>query len=404
MRVSRFLIWGGLAAAVVWTAAGPAPRPRTAFAQSQYDDTIGDRQKQLEELKRQAAEKRQKAREFARKEQGVLARLNKAEEAIAATRDYLDRLGDRQIDLESQIRRNEADLNHAEAVLAQRKQDLGRRLRYSYMYGKARALEVVFSADTFADLLQRGAFLNRVLHEDQRLITEVEEREAEVQDKLDRLHRKEDELAHLKSEKEDQRRQYEALKAQRGHDLATVRNQKTENEAAARELEAAAARMEKVLAELERKRRAAMTRHSPLLAELDRNDFGKNRGRLPWPVQGEIIDAFGRHEHPKYHTITLNNGVDIAADIGTPVISVGDGVVDLVQWLPGYGQTVIVNHGRGFYTIYAHLSAVSVVQGARVAPGQTLGAVGDTGSLKGACLHFEVRNGGSAENPTGWLR
>jgi septal ring factor EnvC (AmiA/AmiB activator) len=243
-----------------------------------------------------------------------------------------------------------------------------------------------------------------VLHEDQRLITEVEEREAEVQDKLDRLHRKEDELAHLKSEKEDQRRQYEALKAQRGHDLATVRNQKTENEAAARELEAAAARMEKVLAELERKRRAAMTRHSPLLAELDRNDFGKNRGRLPWPVQGEIIDAFGRHEHPKYHTITLNNGVDIAADIGTPVISVGDGVVDLVQWLPGYGQTVIVNHGRGFYTIYAHLSAVSVVQGARVAPGQTLGAVGDTGSLKGACLHFEVRNGGSAENPTGWLR
>jgi septal ring factor EnvC (AmiA/AmiB activator) len=404
MRLKRLLVWGALAAPVIWAAAGPAPRPRMVFAQTNYDDAINSRQRELEDLKRQAAEKRQKAREFAKREKGVLARLNRAEEAIVATRDYLDRLQDRQMDLEIQIRRSEADLEHAEAVLAQRKQDLGKRLRYSYMYGKARALEVVFSADTFADLLQRGAFLNRVLQEDKRLIAEVEEREAEVQHQLDRLHQKQDELARLKSEKEDQRRQYEALKAQRGRDLAKVRDQKQENEQAARELEAAAAKMKKVLAELERKRRDAMSRHSPVLAELDRNDFGKNRGRLPWPVQGKVIDAFGRHEHPKYHTITLNNGVDVAADIGTPVISVGDGVVDLVQWLPGYGQTVIVNHGRGFYTIYAHLSAVSVAQGARVAPGQTLGAVGDTGSLKGPCLHFEVRNGGSAENPALWLR
>ena len=101
----------------------------------------------------------------------------------------------------------------------------------------------------------------------------------------------------------------------------------------------------------------------------------------------------------KYKTITLNNGVDIAAAIGTPVHSVGDGVVDLVQWISGYGQTVIVNHGRGFYTIYAHLSSVSVGEGDRVTPGQLIGASGDTGSLKGPCLHFEVREGGAAQDP-----
>ena len=380
-----------------------SPRPATA-GPSSYDDDIQSRQKQLEDLKQQAAAKRSKARDLAEKERGVLHRLNEAEQAIAASRDYLRGLEQRHADLEREIGLTETGLKEAQALLGVRKEALGRRLRFSYMYGKARALEVVFAADSFADLLQRGAFLRRVLQQDERLIQEVEEREAAIAEKLNRLRERQAELARVQEDKLAEQRQYEKLKSERARSLSQVRNQREEHEAAARELEAAAEQMSKVLAELERKRREAMRRHSPVLDQLDRNDFGQNRGRLPWPVNGDVISGFGPHEHPKYKTVTLNNGLDLAAPVGTPVVSVGDGVVDLVQWLPGYGQTVIVNHGRGFYTIYAHLSAVTVAPGARVAPGEQVGAVGDTGSLKGPCLHFELRSGGSAQDPQLWLR
>ncbi len=405
MRSARIVVWAGLAS-VLWAAAGPAPRLRPALAQGRggYDDAIQDHRQELEDLKRQAAEKRAKAREYARQEKGVLARLNRAEQAIAATGDYLDQLNARQIALERGMTAASAEISRAEDVLAERRKALGDRLRYGYMYGKARSLEILFSADTFAGLLERGAFLNRVLEQDRRLITEVESREAEVQDKLGRLQASKDEVDRVREEKEAERRKYESLKAERARDLGKIHDRRTENEEAARELEQAAVRMQKVLAELERKRKEAVSRNNPVLAELDHNDFGRNQGRLPWPVAGEVIDTFGRHEHAKYHTVTLNNGVDVAAPIGTPVHSVADGVVDLVQWLPGYGQTVIVNHGRGYYTIYAHLSSVAVGQGARLNPGDVLGAVGDTGSLKGPCLHFEVRQGGTAQDPQSWLR
>ena len=89
---------------------------------------------------------------------------------------------------------------------------------------------------------------------------------------------------------------------------------------------------------------------------------------------------------------------------GAEVRSVGPGIVDLVQWLPGYGETVIVNHGRSFYTIYGHLGSINVRPDDRVDPGHLLGTVGDTGSLKGVCLHFEVRQGGEAQDPMLWLR
>jgi murein DD-endopeptidase MepM/ murein hydrolase activator NlpD len=121
-------------------------------------------------------------------------------------------------------------------------------------------------------------------------------------------------------------------------------------------------------------------------------------------VDGKVVTPFGRIEHPKYHTVTMSKGIDIESQMGTPVRSVGDGVVDLVQWIPGYGETIILNHGLGYYSIYGHLSAVSVARDDRVEPGQVIGAVGDTGSLKGANLHFEIRQKGEALDPMGWLR
>jgi septal ring factor EnvC (AmiA/AmiB activator) len=374
------------------------------WSQTRFDSEIEESRTQLEALRQQAVEKRRRAREYAQQEKGVLDRLGKAEEALAATRQYIHKLESRQGELQDQIRQTLVDLSWAQDELTTRRGELGRRLRHSYMYNKTRALEVVFSADSFPNLLQRTAFLNRVLQQDKKLIDLVEKRELEVRDKLTRLEEQRIELELLQAEKADEEERYLAMKQERAKDLASVRDQKSLNEEAARELDEAAQRLEQVLGDLERKRRGDLSRNNRVLTELDRRNFGANQGRLPWPVKGKVITKFGRQKHPKYKTETISNGVDIAAEEGTPVKGVGDGVVDLAKWLPGYGQTVILNHGRGYYSVYGHLSSIAVRPNELVKPGQVLGTVGDTGSLKGTCLHFEVRQGGTAKDPLIWLR
>lgn len=400
---------GGLAAAVLAAglglAAGTAAlRAVPAWSASQVDQEIQDQKTQLEDLRRQAEAKRKQARAYAAKEKGVLERVNEAEEALAATKKYIRKLDAESGRVQAEIRKTVVDLSYAQDELTTRRSELARRLRYSYMYSKARALEVVFSANSFPNLLQRTAFLNRVLHQDQKLVDAVAEREAAVKEKLGRLEGQREELRVLEEQKEAEEREYESLRTERMRDLNAIRNQKAAHLSAAKELDAAAAEMERLLAELERKRQEALRRKNPQLTELDANDFSKNRGRLPWPVTGDVITQFGKQQHPKYKTLTLSNGLDIAAPQGTAVHSVGTGLVDLVQWLPGYGETVILNHGRGYYTIYGHLASVTVRQGDLLQPGDVLGAVGDTGSLKGVCLHFELRQGGSAQDPEDWLR
>jgi septal ring factor EnvC (AmiA/AmiB activator) len=368
------------------------------------EQEIKTNQEKLETLRERAEEKRKAAREAARQERSVLERLGKADEALRATRDYLRRLELGQQTVEEQLKRTAVDLSWAEEELTTRRSELVRRMRYAYMVDKTRALEIVFSAESLASLLQRTAFLNRVLRQDRRLIEEVTARRVEVKETLARLQEQKAELDLLEGEKQKEERHYTSLQDERRRDLDTIRDQKAANEAAARELEQAATRMEQVLAELDRRRQEALRQKDPVFAELDLQDFGANRGRLPWPVQGQIVTPFGRQVHPKYKTVTVCNGLDIAAPEGTAVFAVGPGIVDLVQWLPGYGETVIVNHGRGYYSVYGHLASVSVRPDDRVDPGHLIGTVGDTGSLKGVCLHFEIRQGGGAQDPQLWLR
>jgi septal ring factor EnvC (AmiA/AmiB activator) len=375
-----------------------------ARTQTDYDREIKDSRTQLESLRKEAQAKRKRAQEFGSKERGVLTRLKEAEEALAATRKYIQRLDAAQTQLQEQIRKTAVDLSWAEGELEERKGELVGRLRHAYKHDRVRTLEFVFSAESFPSLLQRTAFLTRILDQDKKLIANVQARHAEVEQKLAALEEERTELAYLQREKQDEERKLTGLKEQRETELARVRNQKAVNERAARDLEKAARQMETVLAELERKRQDAMRRNNRVQTELDRLNFGNNRGRLPWPVSGKIITGFGRQQHPKYKTITMSNGIDIAAAPGTVVRAVGDGVVDLVDWLPGYGETVILNHGQGFYSIYGHLSSVAVSEGDRVSPEDILGTVGDTGSLKGPCLHFELRQGGTAQDPEAWLQ
>jgi septal ring factor EnvC (AmiA/AmiB activator) len=132
-------------------------------------------------------------------------------------------------------------------------------------------------------------------------------------------------------------------------------------------------------------------------------DARKFRGMMEWPAEGKVSGAFGDSVHPRFRTVVPHPGLDIDAAEGESFRSVFDGRVVFASWLHGYGLTVIVDHGNGVVSVYAHASILLASAGEQVVRGQVLGKVGDTGSLRGAYLYFEMRRDGKPTDPYEWL-
>lgn len=130
---------------------------------------------------------------------------------------------------------------------------------------------------------------------------------------------------------------------------------------------------------------------------------GSNPGILAWPVNGPVSSPFGYRIHPITGTRRLHAGIDVSAGYGAPISSAGNGVVILAEWFGGYGNTVVIDHGGGLTTLYAHQSALAVSVGQSVTVGDVIGYVGSTGFSTGPHLHFETREYGTPVNPMGYL-
>jgi len=134
------------------------------------------------------------------------------------------------------------------------------------------------------------------------------------------------------------------------------------------------------------------------------SEFAKHKGYLRWPVRGKLVGRFGPQKNEKLGTVTHNPGIDIAAQKGRAVHAVQDGYVVAVTWIPGYGNTIIVDHGDDFYTVYAHIDDIKVTMDTKIFRDQVIAQVSDTGSLHGSRLHFEVWQGENKVDPLKWLQ
>jgi septal ring factor EnvC (AmiA/AmiB activator) len=136
---------------------------------------------------------------------------------------------------------------------------------------------------------------------------------------------------------------------------------------------------------------------------LDELDFSGRRGRLPLPVDAEIAQRFGRVVDSEFLTQTFRKGVEFGVEMGDAVRSVAPGEVRFADWFRGYGRIVILDHGDRYFTVYGHLSEISVELGDSVEEEQLLGRAGETGSLTGPSLYFEIRRGSEPLDPAEWL-
>lgn len=277
----------------------------------------------------------------------------------------------------------------ADAALSAQLTRLAPRLTVMYRMLRKNPLEALLSAQDFAALMWRARAMTRLLDSDLRLLGDVQ-RAARFQRQSLR------ELAALKVSLDAEKARLAAASklADRQHRELTDMVDLIQGEAA---------QSMRVIHELE----TADHELAALLNAMDEahetKGFGARKGHLPMPAQGVVEVGFGRVVNPLFNTVTVQKGLDIRAPEGSPVSAVAPGKVVFSGWLRGYGNLLIIDHGDGYHSLVAHLAELGRQVGETVQAGDALGTVGDTGSLKGAYLYFELRRRGQAVDPTPWL-
>jgi septal ring factor EnvC (AmiA/AmiB activator) len=348
---------------------------------------------QLDALEARKRAEESAAKMLAHQERSVLDTLAEAEGALAEARAEWRRVEADRAAAEARLGRAREEEAAAQARLRTRLAELRPRLLARARLGSAGELQILLESRSLAELVKRRWLMERILSRDMTMLAdaraahEAQERaRAERQVEAERIRA-------LAVEVEERRAQAQARREERETLLAALRSARAFHERAAGEVSEQAKKLAEFVATLPPPR-AGLT--GP-------GGFAALRGRLPMPAAGHITVGFGRVVNPKFNTVTVQNGVDIDAPPGGPVRAVAAGRVVHAGWFKGYGNLVIVDHGEGYHTLAAHLASMQTAMGEEVEPGAILGTVGDSGSLKGPYLYFEIREKGRPVDPRPWL-
>ncbi|MDI6739661.1 MAG: peptidoglycan DD-metalloendopeptidase family protein [Candidatus Edwardsbacteria bacterium] len=363
---------------------------------------IDDQEGELKEVRRKLAEARARAQELKSQEQSILEQLERTAEEVNLTRQVLNALRSKESRLNNEIKQLDGQLLVTESGLVRQEAIMQTRLREIYKRGRVYEWEYLISERSLAEVARRYRYLALIAQQDRRLCAGIRaEKAGIVRDKADR----ESKLMTLAEVKGETEREMENLKddeARQKKLLDKVRQEKKSKEALAKELAAAAKKLQKLIEELERKRKAELARRKAYKPLPGTTYLEKNQGALDWPCDGTLYSDFGLKKHNKYNTYIQNNGLDIMSHPGAQVRAVANGTVAYAERFLGYGNVILVDHQSGFYTLYGNLSEMLVVTGSPVANNQVIGTVG--GSVDGPILHFEVRKGGKPVDPQEWLK
>ena len=304
------------------------------------------------------------------------------------------------IQLDKDITKTEAELKEAQARLQSREKVFYKRVRDIYINGRLSYLDVVVGSKDFSDFANRMEMLKRILQSDMDLINTIKSEREEIASKKAKL--EEDRAKVLELEKVAQEKQnvINQKKAERQAVLERAMNDRDTAERAYNELMASSASITAMLQQRAAERAAAAASQG---GGGGGATWVQGSGQLAAPVVAPITSDFGWRIHPIYGTRRLHAGTDFGVDEGTPVHAADGGVVVEAGWVSGYGYTVIIDHGNGMSTLYAHNSEVAVSPGQTVSKGQVVSYSGNTGGSTGPHLHFEVRINGEPTDPMGYL-
>jgi murein hydrolase activator len=383
-----------------------------ALAQKRDGAELGDKQRDLQQTQKRLTEERAKAAEARKREAGLLADLETIDRRLTEKRKQVAALDGRINKAQSDIASLRSDIARLQSQRMGQQEALERRLRALYkLQVQGGVLPLLFSGDDPASQAIQLRHLTTLATVDARLIREYRVTSDGLAERKARLEARQKELGALRSQAEEERAEADQEAGKRLVLLARVRDERAYHDRMVGELSEAARRLEAFIRDLQEKQRRmakvpppARPRVAPPGDTKARTGFGALRGRLLWPAEGKVVAEYGAQIHPRFGTRTFRNGIDIGVPEGTSIAAVYGGHVLYTGWFRGYGNLIIVDHGGEYYTLYAHAAEIRVREGDEVRQGQVIGTVGDTGSLQGPRLYFEVRHEGKPQDPAQWLQ
>lgn len=361
-----------------------------------FEKQIQDHKNRSDSLQNLISQSEEKISQLAKKETEQLSQLNEIEKAIEIGKELI-RSVEKQIDsVNLQKKITEFQLATTQELLDNRKKIMIGRLQSIYKMGEPSILSIILGADSPDEIARRIRYMQDLNKYDRNLLDTIQENEQKLQMENEILKAENEALEILLQERQSENEKVAAQATARKKLLDELRSEKDRWEISINEYKNAQTELNKMLENLI----AQMTKQ----VVSQKSDFAKRKGSLPWAVNGKVIANFGKITHPEYKTTIVNNGISIAAQNGTPVKSVAAGVVEFVGRMRGYGKLMIINHFDGYLTIYAHLDENFFEKGANIREGQIIASVGESGSLDGSKLHFEIRHDNNALNPFDWLK
>jgi murein DD-endopeptidase MepM/ murein hydrolase activator NlpD len=260
---------------------------------------------------------------------------------------------------------------------------------FIYEEGDISYLEVLLGAEDIQDFLTRYDLLNSILQQDRDLIAAVQDKKNALSSKLSALENQKAELEENQQSKKVKQKELDEQIDAKKIILSDVQKEKKAYEQALKELEASSRQLEAMIQQMQ-------SGGEPSKA---------GTGTMTWPVPGysTITSDYGMRYHPILKVNKLHTGMDIAVPSGVSIHAADSGTVIYSGWMDGYGQVIVIDHGSGISTLYAHQSALIASKGANINKGQVIGKVGSTGWSTGPHLHFEVRVNGTPVNPHSYV-
>ena len=315
--------------------------------------------------------------------------------------DKIDELTQLIATKELEIEITQERLEEAKQEEAKQYATMKKRIKFMYEKGNKSYVEMIFSAKSFTDFLNKAEFISRLSAYDRKMLDAYIAAKESVEAKEAALEEEQRDLEEAKAAVENEQEAMEILIADKEEEVVAYESDISNKEAAIAEYEAMIAEQDQIIRDLE----AAIAAEKKRLLEENRKAIVYDGGKFKWPAPSytRISDEYGNRIHPTLGTQQFHNGLDMAAPSGSPILAAYDGEVIAASYSNTMGNYVMIDHGDGLITIYMHASSLAVSQGQMVAKGERIGSVGSTGRSTGPHLHFSVRLNGSYVSPWNYL-
>ncbi|MDR1067049.1 MAG: peptidoglycan DD-metalloendopeptidase family protein [Clostridiales bacterium] len=354
--------------------------------------TLSELKKQQEGVKAQTNDAQKSLKDVELKKATASEELDAIDEALDDAMYNLE-VTNRELEKTKELlAETEYELQKAERERARSQEAFDKRLRFMYINGKSAYLDVLLKSKDLSDLMNRVEYINRIVEYDDNVVETLYKAQVAVEEKLEEVKVQKDEIQLLSNEQTAKTRALEEKLVEKKNLVAALESDEVKYQQMINALEKSNNEIAALIQKQQSNYNTAQNAYTPV---------PYSGGALVWPVpsRSRVSSGFGPRVNPISGKNEFHTGIDIPAPTGSAIVSAADGTVIKSGAVNGYGYTVIVDHGGGLTTMYAHCSKLIAKVGQSVRQGETIANVGSTGYSTGPHTHYEVRMNGSHQNP-----